>query len=348
MTGLNASKLTAGTVPNARMSGTPGAYNVNPALAASNMLRVNLGTPTLAEMALVEQEFTNKIAFYPYANDLCEISSNGGTTWTTDTSVTETVWKKLMCENNEASIKFTPDKQYRITITSKSYCYLNAVYLYLSCSGNKAALRIEKYNNTTNSWSDVITKSNEGSGWPGHFWLQHSTIAFSAGTSSSSYCGKVRLTIIPTVVEGRETNNLVLYGLRWYGGYPGNDRRTIYSWDEDKNVTFPAQLKASEVYDNGKRVYSSNNKPTLSAIGAAAAGEPASAVNTHNTSASAHADLRTAIAELQTTVKRLDDTVTDNIRNNPYVTNFSDLNGITATGVYNTDLQRMKFQVERL
>lgn len=269
VTGLNATNLTTGTVPTARMSGAPGAYNINPALAASGVLRANVGTPTLAEMALVEQEFTNKIAFYPYANGLCEVSSNGGTTWTTDTSVTETVWKKLMCENNEASIKFTPDKQYRITITSKSYCYLNAVYLYLSCAGNKAAIRIEKYNNTTNSWSDVIAKSSEASGWPAHFWFQHSTVAFNTATTATSYCGKVRLTIIPTAVSGYEANSLTFYGLRWYGGYPGTDRRTIYSWDSDKNVTFPAALKASTVYDNGQRVYSPSNKPTPATLGAA-------------------------------------------------------------------------------
>ena len=270
VTGLNATNLTSGTVPSARMSGAPGAYNINPALAASSVLRSNIGAPTLAEMALVEQEFTNKLAFYPYANGLCEISSNGGATWTADTSVTEAVWKALMSENNNASITFTPDKQYRITITSKSYCYLNAVYIYLSTSGNKAAIRIEKYNNTTNSWSDVIAKSSEASGWPGHFWFQHSAVAFNTATTATSYCGKVRLTIIPTAVSGYEANSLRLYGLRWYGGYPGTDRRTIYSWDGDKNVTFPAALKAPTVYDNGQRVYSPSNKPTPSAIGAAA------------------------------------------------------------------------------
>ena len=266
VTGLNATNLTAGTVPTARMSGAPGAYNINPALAASGVLRANIGAPTLAEMALVEQEFTNKIAFYPYANGLCEISSNGGTTWTTDTSVTEAIWKALVSENNDAAIRFTSDKQYRITITSKSYCYLNAVYIYLSTAGNKAAIRIEKYNNTTNSWSDVIAKSNEASGWPAHFWFQHSTVAFNTATTATSYCGKVRLTIIPTAVSGYEANSLTFYSLRWYGGYPGTDRRTIYSWDSDKNVTFPAALKAPTVYDNGQRVYSPSNKPTASNV----------------------------------------------------------------------------------
>ena len=79
----------------------------------------------------------------------------------------------------------------------------------------------------------------------------------------------MRLTIIPTVVEGRETNNLALYGLRWFGGYPGTYRRTIYSWDSDKNVTIPAALKAPTVYDNGQRVYSPSNKPTPATLGAA-------------------------------------------------------------------------------
>lgn len=268
VTGLDASKLTSGTVPTERLSPDPGAYVISPRLGPSDALYASLDYPTLAEIGAVDSTFTNKIAFYPYEYALCEISSDGGTTWTPDPGMTEAKWKALVSENNNADISFTSNKQYRITVTSKSYSYLSALYLYANTNGNKISLKIEKYNNATAAWSDVVAKSNEVSGVPRHCWLQHATIAFSAGASSSiyygkmRYCGKMRLTIIPTVVEGYEMNDILLYGLRWYGTHPGIDHRTIYSWDGDKNVTFPAQLKASEVYDNGQRVYSPVNKPT--------------------------------------------------------------------------------------
>lgn len=262
VTGLDASKLTSGTVPPERLSPDPGVYSINPVLGPSSVLYTSTIQPTLAEIGAVDSTFTNKIAFYPYENALCEISSDGGTTWTTDTSMTESKWKLFVSENNNANIKIAPDKQYRITVTSKSYCYLSALYLYANTNGNKISIKIEKYNNTTAIWSNVITQSNDEGGSPTHIWAQHSDIPFNTATTSNGYYGKIRLTIIPTILEGFENNLLDLRGLRWYGGYPGTDHRTIYSWDEDKNVTFPAQLKASEVYDNGQRVYSPVNKPT--------------------------------------------------------------------------------------
>ena len=266
VTGLDAGKLTTGAIPPARFSPAPGIYTMNPQLGPSSVLHASLGQPTLAEIGAVEESFTNKIAFYPYKNALCEISSDGGATWTTDPNMTEDKWKSLVSENNNANIRFSANTQYRITITAKSYCVLNAIYFYLTTGGNATSVRIEKYNNTTAAWSDVITKSNEARSQPGHFWLQHSIISFETNASSNNYCGKVRLTFIPIIVSGAESNNLALYGLRWYGSFPGTDHRTIYSWDGDKNVTFPAQLKASEVYDNDQRVYSPSNKPTASNV----------------------------------------------------------------------------------
>ena len=269
VTGLDADKLTSGLVPPERLSPDPGAYTINPVLAPSNVVHFSLDKPTLAEIGAVDSTFTNKLAFYPYEYALCEISTDGGTTWISDPNMTETRWKKLMSENNESNIAgFTTNTQYRITINANRYCYLEALYLCANTGGNKISLKIEKYNNTTASWSDVIAQSNKGGSSPTYVWAQHSVIGFNSGTTSSTYYGKVRLTIIPTGVSGYENNSVYLQGIRWYGGYPVTDHRTIYSWDEDKNVTFPAQLKASEVYDNNQRVYSPSNKPTAADVGA--------------------------------------------------------------------------------
>lgn len=269
VTGLDASKLTSGIVPTARLSPDPGAYTINPKMGSSGVLYASLDRPTLAEIGAVDETFTNKLAFYPYENALCEISSDDGATWTPDPGMAEAKWKALVSENNNADISFTSNKQYRITLTAKDYCYLSAVYFYASVASKVGlAIKVEKWSNDAASWSVVTPQTNTNGAQPNHFWLQHANVPFNPKTGNSVYCGKVRITFIPSESDNA-TGSVNLYGLRWYGGYPGTDHRTIYSWDGDKNVTFPAQLKASEVYDNSQRVYSPVNKPSAADLGAA-------------------------------------------------------------------------------
>lgn len=277
---LDANNLRAGLVPPERLSPDPGVYTVSPQLGPSDVLHSSLDNPTLAEIGAVDSTFTNKIAFYPYENALCEISSNDGATWTPDPGMTEAKWKALVSENNNADISFTSNKQYRITLTAKAYCYLSAVYFYANVASKVGlAIKVEKWSNDAANWSVVTPQTNANNAQPRHFWLQHANVPFNPETGNSVYCGKVRITFIPSESDNA-TGNVRLYGLRWYGGYPGSDHRTIYSWDEDKNVTFPAQLKASEVYDNYQRVYSPVNKPTAADVGAAAASHTHKAVYT--------------------------------------------------------------------
>ena len=264
---LDANNLRAGLVPPERLSPDPGVYTVNPQLGPSDVLHSSLDNPTLAEIGAVDSTFTNKIAFYPYENALCEISSDGGTTWTPDPNMTETKWKKLVSENNELNnTTFSANVQYRITFSSNRYCYLNAVYFYASMpASTKIGVKIERYNESDSEWSILTPQTNALTAQPDHFWLQHARTAFNPTLESKAYFSKVRITFIPAGnVEASST--IDLRGLRWYGTFPGTDHRTIYSWDGDKNVTFPAQLKASEVYDNNQRVYSPVNKPSAADI----------------------------------------------------------------------------------
>ena len=264
---LDANNLRAGLVPPERLSPDPGAYAINPVLGPSDVLHTSLEQPTLAAIGAVDSTFTNKIAFYPYENALCEISSDGGTTWTPDPNMTETKWKKLVSENNELNnTTFSANVQYRITFSSNRYCYLNAVYFYASMpASTKIGVKIERYNESDSEWSILTPQTNALTAQPDHFWLQHARTAFNPTLESKAYFSKVRITFIPAGnVEASST--IDLRGLRWYGTFPGTDHRTIYSWDGDKNVTFPAQLNASEVYDNGQRVYSPSNKPSAANV----------------------------------------------------------------------------------
>ncbi|NLD86758.1 MAG: hypothetical protein GX633_00670, partial [Clostridiales bacterium] len=67
------------------------------------------------------------------------------------------------------------------------------------------------------------------------------------------------------------TYPILLQKLQLWGGYPAG-KRTIYSVDSERKVTFPSYIYATNVYDNGQRVYSPNNKPSPADIGASATG----------------------------------------------------------------------------
>lgn len=54
---------------------------------------------------------------------------------------------------------------------------------------------------------------------------------------------KARIVIKPEWLDSN-TNDIGVHKIQWWGGYT-RDWRTIYTWDNRKNVTFPAALKAT-------------------------------------------------------------------------------------------------------
>lgn len=240
---LNTTKPTLlnGYINASHINPEPGYYSMNPLAPASSKLRANLGTPTLAEMALIDTEFDNKIWFYDPLKFLIELSSDNGTTWTT-LSVTDTQLKRMVAANGvSGGFSIPPGNMARVTITNNgNYVYLNALYFYCSTSGNTMSIKLEKKRNDSSSWVTQQGETNKASGWPGHFWLQHGTIPFSQ-SSTSGHFNTVRLTLIPTWAN---SNNISFYNMQWWGGYPSG-KRTIYSWDEDRNMIFPAAITSN-------------------------------------------------------------------------------------------------------
>lgn len=260
----NASNLTTGTVPSARMNNAPGAYAMNPYIAASNIARVNLGTPSLAEMALIDSEMENKIWFCDPSRLTFEQSTNG-TSWEDVSSSISTTVKKSLVDGTGSTInnlQFPISlNAYRITITAYGYCYLNDFYAYIATNGNTCSCMIEAHNGSNDTWETITPKTNEVSGWPGHLWIQHRQIPFN-NSSNATYRDKVRVTFYPT--EGTSEGNyeyITLYKIQWWGGYPVSTNRYIYTWDSDKNVTFPANVEAESISVNGEDVALVSNVP---------------------------------------------------------------------------------------
>ena len=248
----NASNLTTGTVPSARMNSAPAAYNMNPTVIGSNRIYSNLGRPTLAEMACIDSEWANKIWFYDVDKLHFEIQATEGSEWEDITStIGEENIRNLVdgsCDD-EPPVAFRIPRntyRYRITVDPKTYVFLNAIYMSASAQGNRLGLTVEGLNQKTQIWDTLGDSENTASGWPAHFWFQHEQLALVhyQSTADKMY-DKARIVIKPEWLDSN-TNDIIVYKIQWWGGYPWN-WRTIYTWDNRKNVTFPANVKATSI-----------------------------------------------------------------------------------------------------
>ena len=131
--------------------------------------------------------------------------------------------------------------------------------MYFSTNGNSARFKCEKKRDD-GDWITHFDYTNLVSGWPGHMFIPHSTIAFSSQSTSGHY-NQVRITIA-TEEQTNSYSNMTLHGLEWWGGYPRGSR-DIFSYDEYQNVTFPEELKAKTFKNaSGKEVAYQNDIPT--------------------------------------------------------------------------------------
>lgn len=213
---------------------------------------INLGNPTITEMALFEEQFDNKLAFYPPNNISFEVFD--GSTWDTLETVTELKKKRLVGGDTNADIQIPSGvNQFRITIRSKnSYVYLSALYAYISTQDNYVAIEIWKKRDD-GGWIQHTSSPITVSRWPGHIYLPFNIIKFSLSSTDDHY-NEIRILFKPT---WNNSNYIQLHKLQLWGGYPAEKRR-LYSIDENKNAYFPATI-----YSNNKALVTTDD-PRLS------------------------------------------------------------------------------------
>lgn len=210
----------------------------------NNVARANLGDPTLAEMSLIADSFSNKMDFFPTDKISFERSTDG-TTFITEVLNTNTLKRFVGGDLDIVTPITVPKGNFaRLTFTPYTYVYLNMLYLYFSSYHGNIRIKIEsgKEVNDITTWTTVTDYTNAINGWPAHATVWHETIPFG---SESTRFNKVRITIEALksgTVSDTNYPNINLYGLKWFGGYPAG-KRNIYAVDADKNVAFPAELK---------------------------------------------------------------------------------------------------------
>lgn len=236
----NASNLTSGLISNNVINHNPKAYSMNPNIMGSNGVATftDGANPSLAELAVVNNSFSNKIQFYD-PNLITFEKAETEENWT-EISVSETEKKRFVSENNNAAISI-PSKTYGYRMTIKNdgtYVFLSAVNLTFLGYLNQISIMVEYQNKNSADWIVNVPRTNSGVGYPGNLWMTIPQIRF----AQNAFSDKIRITFLPTWNDN-DINPCVLMGLAIYGGYPFTPKK-IYSWDENKNVSFPSRLSA--------------------------------------------------------------------------------------------------------
>jgi hypothetical protein len=210
----------------------------------------NLGDPTVTEMALFEEQFDNKTAFFPPANVICETSTDG-TTWTA-LSISDANKKALVGGTASSGLAIPYNTPYfRVRFVNRGdYVFLNALYSYWSSNGHQTKVQIYKKDFGSTTWVQHTSSNELVSSWPGHLYLPFSGIAYHPGT----YVDQVAIVFQPTWNASFSSNGISLYKMQIWGGYPAG-KRSIFSIDSDKNVTFPSDVRATLLYDTNDTTY---------------------------------------------------------------------------------------------
>ena len=213
-----------------------------------NTVRSTLTDPTIRDVSLFHGTMTNKIRFIP---PTLQEESTDGVVWTPSTRATpDQLADMVIGEGQTTSFVMIPGGSigtyggYRLTwdvYAQTSYVFFNFLYLYLSTKSNNVSVTIERYHNT-NGW-EILAGPQNVSNWPGHVTFPHSSQPYSTNPTHAS---QMRITFSTTRTN---TNAIDLYGIEWFGTYPAQ-KRNVESYDRNKNATFPAGLRASEILIN--------------------------------------------------------------------------------------------------
>jgi hypothetical protein len=213
--------------------------------------------PTIAEMALSERIYSNKFDFFDTNYMTFETYSAG--VWTDITSTIDIWLRKGLVGGTAASEIAIPNgvQKYRISFMSYEYWYLSALYMYTVTNGNSMQIHVYTKNGA-NPWEQLTNSTVEISNWPGHVFLPFGLATFNPANSQ-----EIAFEFIPTWKNG---DTIRLLKLECWGQYPAG-KRTVYSVDVHKNVTFPAEVTS----ENGKQLstedFTTERKNKLDTLG---------------------------------------------------------------------------------
>ena len=196
------------------------------------------------------------LAFTPKEDILVEVSSNNGASWETKktTDAIASIFNGLNAEGFSTFTDvntLTTDYKFRLTLTnSDRYCTISWLYLWISTNGGGHSLDVERYSEAK-EW-ETIASDKTLSGWSGGNYISFTDkITYSNSPSTTAQQSKIRLTFNVKSVNSSYKSNIHIYRISGYGEalwkYSNENYLaaygTIYTWDSNKTVIFPAAIK---------------------------------------------------------------------------------------------------------
>ena len=216
-------------------------------------------------MSLSNEHSANRLAYINGASLAFEYSSNGGSTWA-DYGYTSAV-KSQFCTltydvpigRTDSSAQYSTSSRTRITLTAQngttSYVYTDPRKLLINISSSGGMQVLIEYRTGANyqsggAWSTFGTYNL--SGWSGWNDIPLILGTLGGGTSQTGNNWQLRLTFIMTSFSSAYPTTAHVRAVRLYGqnswvttsnlGATGH----LYSYDNNQNATFPAQISASQ------------------------------------------------------------------------------------------------------
>lgn len=203
----------------------------------------NLGAPTVTEMALFEQQFKPQTTLANGYNNLDDLKfyqqDTSSSSWVEITSYSDDQKRRFLRTMNSSVIIPNTTYKFRVEFVGHNYTFANALSGYWSSNSHNTQVHIWKRRCSDNLWQQHTSSSVTVGSWPGHLYLPFSTIAWhETNTSSTGHHNKIRIEFTPNWVaysgsgSDYSANNINIYGLQVWGGYPSG-KRTVHNYDQN-------------------------------------------------------------------------------------------------------------------
>ena len=222
------------------------------------------GTVTHGFYSLISDSRACKTAFLPASNITIEYSSDGGATWV-DYGASDAQKVNLFSMTREFSpllgkgasggnTEMNLNCKLRVTIKPETgrYCFVNLLYLYLRSYNHTMKVDIERSTIGAPTTFSVVRTSVPVSGWSGPNVISFEGGQFGGGSNQTNNKYAYRFTFYCTAIGANTSDYPCVIDIRMYGpttwqysnSMMFNDH--MYSWDYNKNVTFPANVTATK------------------------------------------------------------------------------------------------------
>jgi len=207
--------------------------------------RNNLGSPTVTEMALFENQFKPQTTLANSYNDLADLTFFTRATGTSEsdyaevTSYSDDQKRRFLRTNNSTVAIPNSHNSFRVEFVAYGYSFANAMVAYWSSQSHNTQVHVWKRRCSDNVWIQHTSSATTVSSWPGHMYLPFSTIGWhETNTTSTGHYNKIRIEFTPnwSTYSGSGTDysgySIPIYGMQIWGGYPSG-RRTVHSYDQN-------------------------------------------------------------------------------------------------------------------